>query len=256
MKTPPLLLYVPGLAHRLAIRPDLAKHLSNLIERGTFAPLFPVFPALPGPMLATLRTGTWPESHGVIIGSADGVTGAEFQVLDDFDRVARERGPADPGLLDAFRALDAQIGELAGGRDDVVVVSDGAVTPASASIDIEGALCEKFGAEVTARAEEQVCVLRTARLREAAAFARTLVKGIRVLCGARDLSLYRVRHAHAGDAILLAPPYKRFGSSGPRGTRGQLPLDPDDYGVIISTRTGSVSKRFLLAVEAAAEARR
>ncbi len=256
MKTPPLLLYVPGLAHRLAIRPDLTKHLSNLIERGAFAPVFPVFPALPGPMLATLRTGAWPESHGVVVGSADGVPGPEFQVLDGFDRVARERGPADPGLADAFRALDARIGELAAGRDEVLVVSDGAVSPASASIDIEAALREKFGPDVTARAEEQVCVLRTARLREAAAFVRTLAKGIRVLCGAQELSLYRVRHANAGDAIVLAPPHKRFGSPGPRGTRGQLPSDPGDYGVLVSTRHGSFSKRFLLAVEAAAEARR
>ncbi|HLG42104.1 MAG TPA: alkaline phosphatase family protein [Planctomycetota bacterium] len=256
MKTPPLLLYVPGLAHRLAIRPDLAKHLSNLIERGVFAPVFPVFPALPGPMLATLRTGEWPESHGVIVGSANGASGPEFQVLDDFDRVARERGPADPGLGDAFRALDARIGNLAGSSDDVVVVSDGAVSPAPVSIDIGGALRERFGADVTAEAEEQVCVLRTARLREVADFVRTLAKGIRVLCGARDFTLYRVRHANAGDAIALAPPHKRFGSPGPRGTRGQLPLDPGDYGVFISTRHGSLSKRFMLAVEAAAEARR
>jgi hypothetical protein len=255
MTSPPIFLYVPGLACRMAIRPDLAKNLSNLIERGSFVPLFPVFPALPAPMLATLRTGRWPGEHGVLLGPAvDADADAGVRALDSFDRACRERGPADPALAEAFRALDDEIGALAEGcGDDVVIVSDGALSPAAASIDIDAALRDRFGDRAAPRTEEQVSFIRTPLVSDVALFVQSLDRGMRVLSTAAERAVYRIDHPNAGDVVAIAPPNRRFGSAGPRGTRGHLPFRPDDYGVLVSSKPlpWADGRRFLLAVEAA-----
>lgn len=247
---PPLLLFVPGLACRLAIRPDLAKNISDLIEQGSFAPLFPVFPALPAAILETLRTGRWPGEHGVLHGPPNL---AGVRLLDSFALACRERGPRDPALAEAFRALDAEIGAMAASRDgNVVILSDGSLGPAAVSIDIDAALRERFGGAVESRTEEQVSFIRTARIVETARFVQSLDRGIRVLCTAAERAAYRIDHPNAGDVVAVAPANRRFGTPGPRATRGQLPIHPDDYGVLISSRplAWAQGRRFLLATEA------
>lgn len=246
----PLLLFVPGLACRLAIRPDLAKNLSTLIEQGTFTPLFPGFPALPAPILTTLRTGRWPGEHGVLHGPAEP---AGFCVLSSFELACRERDPRDPSLAESFRALDAEIGSLADAHEgNVIVLSDGALWPAAASIDIDAALRDRFGEAVESRTEEQVSFIRTASISETARFIQSLDRGVRVLCSVAERAAYRIDHPNAGDLIAIAPPNRRFGTSGPRVTRGQLPLQIEDYGVLISSQplAWAEGRRFLLATEA------
>lgn len=272
-----LVLYVSGLSHRFAVRPDIAEHLSRLIEHGSLAPLFPVFPVLPRPMQATFLTGRYPEGHGILGGRAGtfpdprtalGCTRARLELrgwgapppcepsvgdppdhvdalflhLDSIDREAARRGPAHPSMQEVLREVDRRIGELSRAARDrgaaIFVLSDGAPQPAETSLDI---------ADLTdspADVEEQICHIRCGRdrVQEVARRIRARAPQVRILCTPQEKRLYRIDHPDAGDVVLIAPPSTRFGPAGPRATRGRLPADPDDLGIFVTTADGASTR--------------
>lgn len=63
---PLLVVDVAALSPALALRSDRTPNLSDLIARGSFGALEPVFPALTIPVQASLTTGVEPSGHGMV----------------------------------------------------------------------------------------------------------------------------------------------------------------------------------------------
>lgn len=61
-----LVINCAALSPKLALRSDLAKNISAIIEKGGYLPLNPVFPAVTIPVQASITTGAYPDEHGMV----------------------------------------------------------------------------------------------------------------------------------------------------------------------------------------------
>jgi hypothetical protein len=195
--------YVPGLANGLAKRPDLAANISNTMEVGTYVPVFPEFPVLPS-------TGRR-------------LLGPECIVITSLWETAVAKGPKDPATIEAFRAVDAQIGDLVKQGGDVYVVSDSAVFPVMAVIDIRPRL-----APLEAKIEHQIAFVACGP-QDVARVAQAADKGVKVIADPVTKAAY---HYEGEGAVLVAPIGKSFDAT--KGAQGHLPMQIDDYGVLVS----------------------
>lgn len=233
-------------------RSDLAQAIFEVMETGCYVPVFPAFPTLTGPALATYLTGALPQEHGCL-SDADSPslkswcpeprvlewnTANASQIVPHLREVTILRIPdlyapscteGPRAIPDIFRAVDARIGELVRlARDlkyEIAIVSDFAVVPVAAAID----LAAKFPG---ARIHHQVAFV-DGNPREIALAARAVDKGIRALCSSREKAIYGVNHPRAGDVVLIAPPKAYFGRPGLKGSHGALPLALDDYAAFV-----------------------
>jgi hypothetical protein len=188
----PFVLFVPGLANGLAKRPDLAANISNIMEMGTYVPLFPEFA----------------RDHAELFKPDETIP----RLRDSLIKI----GPKDPAAFEEFKAVDAMIGERAKGRD-IVIVSDSAVFPVMASIELpfpDAKICGQIA-----------YVPQPDPLK-----AKTVDKGIKVLVNPPEKSLYHIDYP---GMVLIAPMQKSFQPA--KGAQGHLPMQIDDYGVFVAS---------------------
>lgn len=247
-----LIINVSGMGNHWVKRSDLAHGIFTVMETGCYYPVFPVFPALTNPALATYMTGARPQEHGVLFD--DNISGLNCWCPDlrrlvwptanvsdiapllqdvtivqipDLDAPSFTEGPR--AIPDIFKSVDTKIGELAKvARDlkyEIAIVSDYAVVPVAGAIDLTSEFPQ-------ARVHHQVASVN-GNPQEIAPAAKAVDKGIKVLCTLEEKEVYGVNHPGAGDVVLISPPKAYFGAPGRKGSHGALPISMDDYAAFI-----------------------